>query len=92
MGIRHVTLTAMSKKSKPLSRSRLIYFGLPDYAVYLASIPVSLYLPFVYSRDLGLGLAEIGFILMLARITDVVTDPLNFKVGDALDHDIFPAF
>jgi len=72
----------MSEKSNPLSRSRLIYFGLPDYAVYLASIPVSLYLPFVYSRDLGLGLAEIGLILMLARITDVVTDPVIGYLSD----------
>ncbi|MBT5701508.1 MAG: MFS transporter [Gammaproteobacteria bacterium] len=72
----------MIEKSKPLSRSRLIFFGLPDYAVYLASIPVSLYLPFVYSRDLGLGLAEIGLILMLARITDVVTDPVIGYLSD----------
>jgi Na+/melibiose symporter-like transporter len=65
-----------------LPRSRLVYFGLPDYAVYLAAIPVSLYLPFVYSRDLGLNLAEIGLILMLARITDVVTDPLIGYLSD----------
>lgn len=37
---------------------------------------MSLYLPFVYSRDLGLELTDIGLILMLARISDVVTDPL----------------
>ena len=49
-----------------LKRSTLLYFGLPDYAVYLAAIPVSLYLPFVYSRDLGLELTDIGLILMLA--------------------------
>ena len=46
-----------------LKRSTLLYFGLPDYAVYLAAIPVSLYLPFVYSRDLGLELTDIGLIL-----------------------------
>lgn len=65
-----------------LSRSRLVYFGLPDFAVYLAAIPVSLYLPFVYSRDMGLDLAEIGIILMLARITDVITDPLIGYLSD----------
>ncbi len=73
----------MQQATSRLSRSRLIYFGLPDYAVYLAAVPVSLYLPFVYSRDLGLDLAEIGLILMLARITDVVTDPL---IGFLSDH------
>ena len=65
-----------------LSRSRLIYFGLPDYAVYLAAIPVSLYLPLVYSRDLGLDLADVGLILMLARVSDVITDPLIGYLSD----------
>ena len=60
---------AARQPSGRLKRSTLVYFGLPDYAVYLAAIPVSLYLPFVYSRDLGLDLADIGFILMLARIS-----------------------
>ena len=58
---------------------------LPDYAVYLAAVPVSLYLPFVYSRDLGLDLADIGIILMLARITDVITDPLIGYLSDRTD-------
>ncbi len=65
-----------------LRRSTLVFFGLPDFAVYLAAIPVSLYLPFVYSRDLGLDLADIGLILMLARISDVVTDPLIGYLSD----------
>ena len=75
----------MLPENKRLSRSRLVYFGLPDYAVYLAAVPVSLYLPFVYSRDLGLDLADIGIILMLARITDVITDPLIGYLSDRTD-------
>lgn len=81
--LKKVNGIAMQPSSSRLSRSRLIYFGLPDYAVYLAAVPVSLYLPFVYSRDLGLDLAEIGLILMLARISDVITDPL---IGFLSDH------
>ncbi len=57
-------------------------FALPEYAVYLASIPVGLYLPFVYSRDFGLELTQVGLILMLARISDVVTDPLIGYLSD----------
>lgn len=67
---------------KPLRHSTLMLFGLPEYAVYLGSIPVGLYLPFVYSKDLGLNLAEVGLILMLARISDVVTDPLIGYLSD----------
>jgi GPH family glycoside/pentoside/hexuronide:cation symporter len=73
---------AESGGDKPLKRSTLMLFGLPEYAIYLGAIPVSLYLPFVYSKDLGLELADVGLILMLARITDVVTDPLIGYLSD----------
>jgi Na+/melibiose symporter-like transporter len=43
---------------------------------------VSLYLPLVYSKDFGLELTDIGLILMLARITDVITDPLIGYLSD----------
>ncbi len=65
-----------------LKTSTLVYFGLPDYAVYLAAIPMSLYIPFVYSRDLGLDLTDIGLIMMVARISDVITDPLIGYLSD----------
>ncbi len=73
---------AITTPARRLKRSTLLYFGLPDYAVYLAAIPVSLYLPLVYSRDLGLDLTDIGLILMLARISDVITDPLIGYLSD----------
>ena len=66
----------------PLKRSQLMLFGLPEFAVYLAVIPVTLYLPFFYSRDLGLSLTDIGLLLMVARISDVVTDPLIGALSD----------
>jgi len=65
-----------------LKHRTLIMFGLPEYAVYLGSIPVILYLPFVYSKDFGLDLAQVGLILMFARISDVVTDPLIGYLSD----------
>jgi Na+/melibiose symporter-like transporter len=71
-----------SKREGRLTTGTLIRFGLPDYAVYLASIPVGLYLPFVYSKDLGLDLADVGLLLMLARVSDVVTDPLIGWLSD----------
>jgi len=57
-------------------------FGLPEFAVYLGVIPMSLYLPFFYSRDLGLSITDIGLLLMVARITDVITDPLIGALSD----------
>lgn len=71
-----------AKVQDRLKHRTLMLFGLPEYAVYLGSIPVILYLPFVYSKDFGLDLAEVGLILMLARISDVVTDPLIGYLSD----------
>ncbi len=65
-----------------LTKKKLIAFGLPEYAIYLSSIPVSLFIPYVYSTNFGLELAHIGLILMLARITDVITDPLIGYLSD----------
>jgi glycoside/pentoside/hexuronide:cation symporter, GPH family len=67
---------------RPLKRSQLVLFGLPEFAVYLAVIPVSLYLPLFYSRDLGLDITVIGLLLMVARISDVITDPLIGALSD----------
>ncbi len=72
----------MAQTYTPLKRRTLMLFALPEYAVYLASIPVLLYLPFVYSKDYGLELADVGLILMLARVSDVVTDPLIGYLSD----------
>jgi GPH family glycoside/pentoside/hexuronide:cation symporter len=74
--------TQVQSKSRPLRQSQLILFGLPEFAVYLAVIPMSLYLPFFYSRDLGLDLTDVGLLLMVARITDVITDPLIGWLSD----------
>jgi Na+/melibiose symporter-like transporter len=66
-----------------LRKTQLALFGLPEFATYLAVIPISLYLPFFYSRDLGLSITAVGLVLMLARISDVVIDPL---IGALSDH------
>jgi GPH family glycoside/pentoside/hexuronide:cation symporter len=75
-------MTTTGTGSTPLTRMQLVLFGLPEFAVYLAVIPVSLYLPLFYSRDLGLDLATIGFLLMLARVADVFVDLLIGTLSD----------
>jgi Na+/melibiose symporter-like transporter len=45
-------------------------------------MPVAVYLPRFYSEGMGLSLATVGIIFTLARIWDVVTDPL---MGMAID-------
>ncbi len=53
--------------------------GLP---LAVIGYPLSIWIPAHYSGGLGISLAAVGTILMLARLTDVVTDPL---VGELTD-------
>jgi Na+/melibiose symporter-like transporter len=50
-------------------------YGLPNLSNAIVGLPIALYLPTFYSRDLGLSLVYVGIILTLSRLTDVVTDP-----------------
>ena len=61
----------------PLSRSTLLAFASPAFVIALPTIPVYLYLPTMYGVDMGLGLAATGALLLLARLFDTVTDPLD---------------
>ncbi len=72
----------LTAADKPIAKSKLVLFALPEYAIYLGSIPVGLYLPLVYSKDFGLELADVGLILILARVSDVITDPLIGYLSD----------
>jgi len=59
----------------PKSRHLLAY-ALPAFVVALPTIPVYIHLPSMYGVQLGLGLATTGYVLLLARLFDTVTDPL----------------
>jgi Na+/melibiose symporter-like transporter len=46
-------------------------------------LPITVYLPPLYATDVGLGLALVGFLFMITRIFDVITDPI---MGVVIDH------
>ena len=46
------------------------------------SLPLAIFLPPFYTKTLGLGLAEVGFVFMLVRVFDIVTDPVMGIIGD----------
>ena len=58
--------------------------GLP---LAVIGYPLSIWIPAHYAGELGLPLATVGTILMLARLSDVVTDPL---IGEASDRTRTP--
>jgi Na+/melibiose symporter-like transporter len=68
-------------KRAPSSRVLLAY-ALPAFVVALPTIPVYIHLPALYGIELGLGLATTGFVLLIARLFDTVTDPLVGALSD----------
>ena len=53
--------------------------GLP---LAVIGYPLSIWIPAHYSGGLGISLASVGLILMFARLTDVVTDPIIGELSD----------
>ncbi|MDJ0686272.1 MAG: MFS transporter [Alphaproteobacteria bacterium] len=66
-----------------LSRPDLALYGLPGLPLAAATLPVYIHIPTFYAVELGLGLALVGFLMLLARLWDVVSDPIIGFLSDA---------
>lgn len=66
-----------------LSRRLMIYYGLPELAQAVVTLPLALFIPAYYSDDLALPLAGVGAAIAASRILDMFIDPL---VGSLSDH------
>lgn len=68
--------------NRSIPRLVLSAYAAPAAVVSLPTIPVYIHLPSLYGLDLGLGLAAVGGILLVARLFDTVTDPLVGALSD----------
>jgi len=68
----------------PLARGTLLAYGLPGLPLAAVMLPLYVYLPAFYAEDLGLGFATVGAVLLAARLSDIVTDPLVGSLSDRL--------
>ncbi len=60
-----------------------LIYGLPAWPLAMLGIPLYVYLPTFYYQQ-GVDLALVGSMLLLARITDVFSDPFIGWLGDYL--------
>ncbi len=65
-----------------LRAGQLIGYGQFIIPLAIIGLPIGIYIPAFYSGTLGLSLATVGFILMGARLSDVITDPLIGLLSD----------
>ena len=65
-----------------LSRATLAAFSAPCLPLAAVGLPVVVYLPPYYTRELGLSLAAVGTIFLVVRLIDIPLDPL---IGHLVD-------
>ena len=70
----------MNDRRTPLAR--LIAYGLSGLPVAALGVPLYVFLPTFYSSDLGLPLGAVGAALLVARLWDVVTEPVVGALSD----------
>ena len=66
-----------------LSNREVWIYGTIAVPLAMFGYPIAIWIPPVYASDLGISLAAVGTMLMLARFTDIVTDPV---IGYLTDH------
>jgi GPH family glycoside/pentoside/hexuronide:cation symporter len=70
------------ESSSRVPRWVMAVYGVANLPTSIVGLPIALYIPTFYSRDLELSLAAVGVILALSRLTDVFTDPLIGILSD----------
>ena len=60
----------------------LLSYGISDFPVMLATMPMMLYLNAFYAGELGFDLVALGNLLLFARVFDLLTDPLVGYLSD----------
>jgi Na+/melibiose symporter-like transporter len=79
-----MTSTKQSAAADEVLPARTIWLhGTMGLPLAVIGYPLSIWIPAHYAGELGLPLATVGTILMLARLSDVITDPL---IGGLSDH------
>lgn len=67
---------AFQESDAQISRGVALAYSSLTIPITAVGLPLSVYLPPLYATEVGLSLASVGFIFMLARFWDVFTDPL----------------
>ena len=82
MSVQAHTSEGEPTQQHPVSRSSLLFYGLPGLVTAIPTIPVFTLIPGFYAENLGLGLALTGLVLFLSRGLDVVSDPVIGWLAD----------
>ncbi|WP_350333132.1 MFS transporter [Coralliovum pocilloporae] len=65
-----------TRMTEPVSRRTLLLYAFPGLATALPTLPILVLLPQFYASQTAIGLAGVGIALLIARLFDMITDPL----------------
>ena len=65
-----------------LKRSTILIHGSVGMPLAIIGYPLVVYLPPFYTQEIGLNMALMAMVLVLARMSDVITDPLIGTLSD----------
>lgn len=65
-----------------LKRSTILLHGSIGMPLAIIGYPLAIFLPPFYAQEMGISMALMALVLMLARITDIITDPLIGSISD----------
>ncbi|MCB1645669.1 MAG: MFS transporter, partial [Pseudomonadales bacterium] len=68
--------------SQVLSKQTVYAHGAIGLPLAVIGYPLAIWIPAHYAGNLGISLAAVGTILMLARFTDVISDPIMGEISD----------
>lgn len=81
-GVQSYAGSAAAKPGTAVKRSVLAAFSAPALGLYAIGLPVAVYLPPFYAKEMGLGLTLVGQIFMLCRFFDLGADLVLGAVSD----------
>ena len=67
-----------------LSKTTLSVYGMLGLPLALVGYPIAIWLPAFYAGEIGVSLAAVATMLLVAKLSDVVTDPLVGTISDRL--------
>ena len=67
-----------------LSKTALSVYGMLGLPLALVGYPIAIWLPAFYAGEIGVSLAAVATMLLVAKLSDVVTDPLVGTISDRL--------
>mgnify|MGYP000043481446 CR=1 FL=1 len=68
--------------NNPLKSKEIFLYGILGIPIAFLGFPLYIYLPSFYVEYIGLSIGVVGFILLLARLFDMILDPFIGRFCD----------